>query len=335
MDSSRSRPVDLNGSYAVTVATQPKGQVCTVSNGGGTNLVVTVTEAHVACATANYTISGSVSGLASGAKLVLKDNGADALRLPANGAFEFTTPVAYDGSYAVTVSTQPAEATCSVTHGTGAGVTAAVSGVSVLCSLDTYTISGTVSGLATGSQVTLDDSGVTLDDNGADPLTLTADGAFTFATPVAYGGVYDVTVATAPSGQICAVANASGSSVFANITSVSVTCSESTVSYATPGSYNWTVPAGVTSVQIVALGAGAGGGGVGSGAGGNDTHNDSGRRRLWWRRQRCRRHRRRRGRQHRPVRKHLFRSVQRRRLRDGRGRWVDHDHAAVRARANL
>jgi hypothetical protein len=66
-----------NGSYNVTVATQPKGQVCSVSNGTGSNLVSSVVDVGVACATSTYTISGSVSGLAGGAKLELADNGAD------------------------------------------------------------------------------------------------------------------------------------------------------------------------------------------------------------------------------------------------------------------
>jgi hypothetical protein len=332
-------PIDYNGAYAVTVASQPTGETCTVSKGSGAGVTAAVTNVAVACSTDTYPVSGSLSGLPGGEQLVLQNNGADALRLSANGHFTFTTPVAYDGSYAVTVSTQPTEATCSVTHGVGAGVTAAVSGVSVLCSLDAYTISGTVSGLASGSQVTIDDNGadpltltangaftfaapvaaggsyavtvgtqptgatctvssgqgsqlgsnvsgvtvtcstntftiggtlsglasatqVTLDDNGADPLTLTSDGAFTFATPVAYGGAYNVTVGTPPSGQQCAVANGSSPSVASNVTNVSVTCTVSTVSYTTPGTYNWTVPAGVTSVQIVATGGGGGGGGL-------------------------------------------------------------------------
>jgi hypothetical protein len=330
-------PVDFNGVYAVSVATQPSGATCTVSNGVGAGVTAAVTRVMVACSAKTYPVSGRLSGLAGGAHLVLQDNGANALSLSSNGAFKFSTPLAYDGSYAVTVSTQPAAATCSVTQGVGAGVTAAVSGVLVLCSADTYTISGTMSGLAAGLQVTLDDNAsdaltvtangaftfatpvvvggsylvtvgtqptgqtctvtsgqgsqlggnvsgitvtcststftiggtlsglasgaqVTLDNNGADPLTLTANGGFTFATPVAYGSAYDVTVGTQPSPQQCAITNATGPSVSSNITSVGVACPPAT-SYTTPGTYNLTVPAGVTSIQVVAIGGGGGGSG--------------------------------------------------------------------------
>ena len=331
-------PVNYDGVYAVTVVTQPAGATCTVSNGVGAGVTGAVNNVAVVCSSTTYSISGILSGLPAGAHLVLQNNGADALTLSANGAFTFTTPLAYNGSYTVTVSTQPAEATCTVTHAVGAGVTAPVAGVSVLCSLDTYTISGTVSGLATGSQVTLDDNAadaltvtangaftfatpvaaggsylvtvgtqptgetctvssgqgsllggnvsgvtvtcstssftiggtlsglaagaqVTLDNNGADPLILTANGAFTFATSVAYGGVYDVTVGTPPTGQVCAMTNATGPPVTADVSNVLVACA-TVVSYTTPGSYNWTVPAGVTTVQVVAIGGGGGGGGM-------------------------------------------------------------------------
>src|SRR3989339_1333962 len=55
-----------------------------------------------------------------------------------------------------------------------------------------YTVGGTVSGLS---------GTVVLTNNGGDDLTLTANGAFTFATAVADGGSYNVQVKTQPSGQ--------------------------------------------------------------------------------------------------------------------------------------
>ena len=65
---------------------------------------------------------------------------------------------------------------------------------------------------------------VVLQDNGGDNLTVTANGSFTFATPVTDGGSYAVTVKTQPSGQTCTVASGSGTVSGANVTSVAVTC---------------------------------------------------------------------------------------------------------------
>ena len=130
--------------------------------------------------------------------------------------------MAYDSGYAVTVVTQPgAGKTCTVTNGSGSGVVADITSVVVTCSTNTYSIGGTVSGLAAGSQVTLNN-------NGADPVTVRADGVFTFATPVAYNSSFNVTVGTQPVGQTCTVSNGSGAGVVANITNVAVTCSTNT-----------------------------------------------------------------------------------------------------------
>ena len=74
---------------------------------------------------------------------------------------------------------------------------------------------GTVSGLS---------GTVVLQDNGGDDLTVTANGSFTFATTVASGAAYAVTVKTNPSGQTCTVASGSGTMGSANVTSVAVTC---------------------------------------------------------------------------------------------------------------
>jgi len=80
----------------------------------------------------------------------------------------------------------------------------------------TYSVGGIVAGL-TGA-------GLVLRNNGGDALTVSANGAFTFATTIANGSVYAVTVATQPAGQTCGVANASGTVSGSAITSVSVTC---------------------------------------------------------------------------------------------------------------
>ena len=78
----------------------------------------------------------------------------------------------------------------------------------------TQTIGGTVTGLS-GS--------VVLRNNGGDDLTVNADGAFTFPTPVVTGVPYSVTVGTQPAGQACTVQNGSGTAS-TDITNVAVSC---------------------------------------------------------------------------------------------------------------
>ncbi len=65
---------------------------------------------------------------------------------------------------------------------------------------------------------------MTLLDNGADTLTVTANGAFTFKTALATGAAYKVTVGTQPTGETCTVTNGSGTVGTANVTNVAVAC---------------------------------------------------------------------------------------------------------------
>jgi hypothetical protein len=89
----------------------------------------------------------------------------------------------------------------------------------------TVTIGGALSGLS-GS--------VTLQDNGADNLALSAGGPFVFATPVNSGANYSVSVMTQPAGQTCTVTNGTGTAATSNVTNVSVTCTGTQAS--SPGS---------------------------------------------------------------------------------------------------
>ena len=142
-----------------------------------------------------YTVGGSVSGLIS-TGLALQNNAADTLAIAADGPFTFATALADGSAYAVTVSTQPEGQTCSVSNGSGTIASANVTNVSVTCVTDvtpTYSVGGSVSGL-TGS-------GLALQNNGADTLAVTSDGPFTFATNLADGSAYAVTVSTQPEGQ--------------------------------------------------------------------------------------------------------------------------------------
>jgi N-acetylneuraminic acid mutarotase len=164
--------------------------------------------------TATYTVGGSVSGLAAGTTLVLQNNGGDNLTVTANGTFTFATKLASGATYRVTLLTQPAGQTCNVHYGTGTVGSARVTSVDVFCGL--ATIGGTLSGLAAGSSIVLQ--------NGADTLTLTANGPFTFATRVADLSPYNVTILTPAAGQPCTSLYGAGNVRGANVTSVSVLC---------------------------------------------------------------------------------------------------------------
>ncbi len=80
-----------------------------------------------------------------------------------------------------------------------------------------YTVTGMVSGLSGGASVVLLN-------NGADALTVSANGSFTFPTALASGANYTVTVGTQPGGESCQVANGGPGAISADVTNVVVTC---------------------------------------------------------------------------------------------------------------
>jgi hypothetical protein len=79
----------------------------------------------------------------------------------------------------------------------------------------THSIGGTVSGM-TGS--------LTLQNSNGTTVAVGANGSFTFATQMAQGASYNVTVAVQPNSQTCTVTNGSGSVGASDITNIAVSC---------------------------------------------------------------------------------------------------------------
>jgi len=164
-----------------------------------------------------YTIGGTVSGLAG--TMVLQNNLGDDLTVSMNGAFQFSIPIAGGASYSVSVKTQPANQVCQVVGGSGTTAASNITSIVLTCSTNaanTFSVSGQVSGL-TGS-------GLLLQNNAGDDLSVPANGPFTFPTTIAAGGSYAVTVKTQPVGQTCVVNTGTGSITTVNITNVAIAC---------------------------------------------------------------------------------------------------------------
>jgi N-acetylneuraminic acid mutarotase len=170
-----------------------------------------------------FSISGTIVGL-TGSGLTIQDNGGDNQTAKSTGSaipFTFATSIPSGGKYSVTVLTQPTNPaqSCSVNNGSGTA-SANVTNVQVVCAA-TFTVGGTISGL--------DGSGMVLQDNSGDNLTVTGTGNvnFTFATPLLSGAAYAVTILTQPSNpvQTCFVTNGSGT-IVGSINTVQISCSQ-------------------------------------------------------------------------------------------------------------
>jgi hypothetical protein len=208
--------------YAVTVGTQPSGEACTVTSGSGTVETANVTSVVVSCTANAFSIGGTVSGLGTGASVVLLDNGGDALTVTVNGAFAFKTALPGGAAYAVTVGTQPTGETCTVTSGSGTVETANITGVVVTCTASvaaTYNITVDITNLVGTIGVTL---------NGGDTASVTnpssTPASETMIFPdIATGTKYTVTVTTQPTGYTCATSDGTGTIASANVT-VNIAC---------------------------------------------------------------------------------------------------------------
>jgi N-acetylneuraminic acid mutarotase len=165
-------------------------------------------------APATYTVGGAITGL-TGTGLVLQNNGGDSLTVSAGAStFTFSTPVASNGVYSVTILTQPAGQNCTVTTGSGTA-TANITNVAVAC-VQMNTIGGTITGLT--------ETGLVLQDNGGDNFAVNPGAtSYTFATQVASGGAYSVAVFAQPLGEECMVTNSTGTAT-ANVVNADVSC---------------------------------------------------------------------------------------------------------------
>jgi hypothetical protein len=201
-------PVLSGAGYSVTVKTQPTNpwQVCTPTQNAGTVGGANVTSVVITCVTTTETVSGTISNLkGSGLTLVLSGNqiANETITVAANAtAFAFTTQVPSGSTYTVSAGGKaltPSE-TCTPSTNTGTIAGSPITGVLVTCTVDSFTIGGTINGLAATITLT----------NGSDTISPVA-GATTFAFPtkVASGGGYNVAIKTQPQGQSCSITGGS------------------------------------------------------------------------------------------------------------------------------
>jgi cysteine-rich repeat protein len=211
------------GAYDVTVLTPPGGKTCTEGANTGSVAGGPVTTVVIGCTGAGsplFTVGGAVTGLAAGNTVTLQNNLADDLNVTANGAFTFATALSDTDPYSVTVLTDPTtpNQTCSVVSGGSGNISAAnVITVNINCVTVKYTVQGNVSGMNVGDSITLVN-------NGADPVTLNADGGFSF-TLQDDGTGYNVTIQTMPATTTCTMGANSGTINGANVVTVSANCS--------------------------------------------------------------------------------------------------------------
>jgi hypothetical protein len=211
--------LSAGATYSVAVVSQPTSpsQSCSVSRGSGSIADADVSDIAVTCATGQFSIRGTVSGL-TGSGLVLRNNGGNDLPISTDGTFEFANRLVDGATYTVTVGTQPSGQNCVVRNPSGTIRGAGVSDVEVACASNRFTIGGRVTGLAgTGLVVQL---------NRGNDLSIVDSGPFAFATALRDGAGYEVSVRRQPTSpaQVCSVGNDRGTVAGSNVSNITIDC---------------------------------------------------------------------------------------------------------------
>lgn len=236
--------VSSGASFAVTVKTNPIGKTCSVANASGTMSNAGVSNVTVTCSNNSYTLGGSISGLSvSGLKL---KNGSETLIIASGStSFTFSSTVAYGGGYAVTVDAQPTGYTCSLINPSGSMGSVNITSVQVACSMNSYTLSGSI--------VLLDHNGLVLQ-NGNEELVVPGNtftdfsvqgttSSFQFNSKVPYGSPFDVSIKTQPIGETCYLSNGSGTMTASGYNGVTILCTHN--SYSISGSISGLTSSGL------------------------------------------------------------------------------------------
>ena len=121
-------------SYAVAVATQPLGQTCSVANASGKVNAAGGDVKNIAVSCLNTaSIVVTVAGLLSGGGLTLS-NGVTLLPVAANGTSAFPGLLTPGTAYAVTITVQPVNQTCTLSaNATGTIPASGIVAVTVAC----------------------------------------------------------------------------------------------------------------------------------------------------------------------------------------------------------
>jgi hypothetical protein len=175
----------------------------------------------VNCTTSTYNLSVTLTGLDPKDSFATYSSGGNITFAVGSGGgtLTFPNPVA-SGSYyygADTVATGPDYQYCYIP---GITITNANATVQGSCGPVTYSVGGTITGLASGDTFTIENEG--------NQYVVNSNGAFTFSQRWASASPYDVIVITDPVypvAQTCVVSSGgSGTLTNANITTVNVTC---------------------------------------------------------------------------------------------------------------
>ena len=197
----------------------------------GTATGATAVEIPVSCSVIPRNLLANVSGLATGGTLIVRatletpgQNFSTTLSFTSNETQTFGGTFGIQESLAITIDQQPVGQICTV-EDSPIVFEESNETASITCIAETFSIGGSINGLADGESVIISN-------NEVDNLTINGpagDGStFTFAQEVSSGTSYNVFIFEQPSSQTCTITNANGTAT-ADVTNIVVDCEDNAV----------------------------------------------------------------------------------------------------------
>lgn len=216
-------------------------QNCTLTNGGGVVGDSAVNNIQVVCVTQTVQLTVNAVGLTNGTLKITYNHSQDINLTHTQPSHTLTVPSG--SSYTITIKEQPKlpdspqPEVCTI--GSNSGVIFANHTININCT-DATAIAVNVSGLA--------GSGLVMQNNSANNLTIGANGVHYFSNPMT-GGTYNVTVANQPTNpwQTCTVTSGTGTAS-GTVQTATVNCTTNT--YKVGGSLIGLAPSNSITIQL-------------------------------------------------------------------------------------
>ena len=168
--------------------------------------------------------------------LKLQNNGGTFYDVPAGGTYSFPDLIALDGSFDVVAQGKPDNTTqCVVENGKAKATNVSLQKIRVVCTLITYHLGGTITGLTGPRAGEAADTGTGLilaNGNSQQAIAVNASafnmtqnaGTATESGKVPEGLPYGVVVFQQPKGRTCSVTNGVGTMPAADVNSITISC---------------------------------------------------------------------------------------------------------------
>lgn len=158
--------------------------------------------------------------------LKLQNNGGTFYDVPASTLYTFPDLIPIDGSFNVVAQGQPPNTTkCEVLNGKAKATNISLQKISVVCTLITYNLGGTITGLTTDGLILANGVSQQAIPANATSFTMTQNaGTATESGKVPEGLPYGVVIFQQPVGHTCTISNNSGTMPAADVNSITISC---------------------------------------------------------------------------------------------------------------